>query len=516
MASIPLPALGIKPPQDPVDNLSRLAQLKSALLQQQMIPGQIQAQQLENEQRQQQNQITAQQLKDQQATTQAMQEWDGKDINALPGLVLKHGASATAVFGLKKNIIDQQQQLATLTKDQLANQAAVSDQLLGHIDTLKGITDPVQRAQAAKDQASQILSSPLAKMLDPQTGQMLQGMAAGQFVPNDDQLSLFEKGLTSHSKQIEETLKAQQGAEANAKAAEANANAQKVQAQLAYYQKNGLAPGIPIDVQEAQDWLAKNPGKGPADFLKYKSTLIPAFNFNLQNAGAKAGSPDLENAAQLVANGKAKIGDVITYRTPLSQRLAFLSRVTELNPNYNAGDFDITKGVKREFTIGKVSQELNAYNTALAHADLLQQAAKAMQNGDTKVLNSLQNRLKTEFGSSDVTNFNVIANAYTREVTKALSSGHLTDAEIKEQGATIPSNASPEQIMGAITAYKNLMASKLQQRKNQYDQGQKAQPNFGGGQQGGASGAFTVTAPNGKTYSFKDQASADAFKAKIQ
>jgi hypothetical protein len=141
--------------------------------------------------------------------------------------------------------------------------------------------------------------------------------------------------------------------------------------------------------------------------------------------------------------------------------------------------FQTEKGVAKAFTVGKPGEELNAFNTAIAHADLLGQAANALGNGDTQSLNSLRNSFKTQFGSPDVTNFNTIAKIYTGEVTKAINAGHVTDSELQSVGATIPGNASPAQIAGAIKAFRQLMGSKVQQRKNQYDQGMQGRPNFG-------------------------------------
>jgi len=81
-------------------------------------------------------------------------------------------------------------------------------------------------------------------------------------------------------------------------------------------------------------------------------------------------------------------------------------------------------------------------------------------------------------------------------VTKALSAGHLTDAEIKEQGATIPTNASPEQISGALNSYRALMQSKLNLRKQQFEAGKQGQTTF---QQ--SSGGHIIRL-NGKRYQY--------------
>ncbi|HXF14712.1 MAG TPA: hypothetical protein VN517_16265 [Terriglobales bacterium] len=129
-------------------------------------------------------------------------------------------------------------------------------------------------------------------------------------------------------------------------------------------------------------------------------------------------------------------------------------------------------------TSGPIGQQITAFNTALQHADLLEKALGALNNGDVRTLNSLKNRFKTEFGSSDVTNLQAITNAYSREITKMLAAGHMTDAEIGSAGATMPLNASPAQMLGALQAYRNLAQSKMNVLQQQVQQGMKGKPNF--------------------------------------
>ena len=136
------------------------------------------------------------------------------------------------------------------------------------------------------------------------------------------------------------------------------------------------------------------------------------------------------------------------------------------------------KAITKSAVAGPIGNEINAFNTALQHADLLQSAMSALNNGDQQTLNALKNRFKTEFGSSDVTNFQTIASAYSREINKMLSSGHITDAEIKDAGASIPAKASPQQILGALQAYKALATSKMKIRQQQVEQGMQGKPNF--------------------------------------
>lgn len=138
----------------------------------------------------------------------------------------------------------------------------------------------------------------------------------------------------------------------------------------------------------------------------------------------------------------------------------------------------VPKAMAKSATSGPIGTQITAFNTALQHADLLQQALGALNNGDVRVLNSLKNKFKTEFGSADVTNLQAITNAYSREITKMLSAGHMTDAEIGSSGATMPTNASPQQMLGALQAYRTLATSKMQQLQGQVKAGMQGKPNF--------------------------------------
>jgi len=141
----------------------------------------------------------------------------------------------------------------------------------------------------------------------------------------------------------------------------------------------------------------------------------------------------------------------------------------------------VPKKVLEWATTGKGGEEINAFNTALQHADLLKEAAIRLQNGDTRWLNEKKNEFKSAFGDPNLTSARAIANAYSREVTKMLSSGHMTDSEIGSAEATLPLDANIETIEGVLDAYKALAGSKMQQRYNQYQQGLQAKPNFPAG-----------------------------------
>jgi hypothetical protein len=194
---------------------------------------------------------------------------------------------------------------------------------------------------------------------------------------------------------------------------------------------------------------------------EHMKTLVPVANFNLQNSGAAAdnnGNPS--QIAQALANNQMKWSEAVSPRTPQSVKNAIMSQVYKLNPHYDTSEFGLEADAAKKARSGAWSDTRLGYNTALDHADQLLSAAGALKNGDTQKLNQLKNYFSTQFGSPDVTNFQAIANAYNHEVTSVISKGHITDAEVAQGHATLPDNASPEQILGVVSAYKNLMTSK--------------------------------------------------------
>ncbi len=169
--------------------------------------------------------------------------------------------------------------------------------------------------------------------------------------------------------------------------------------------------------------------------------------------------------------------------------------------------------VTKSAAAGPIGAQIGAFNTALRHADLLQSAAAALQNGDQQTLNKLRNGFKTEFGAAGPITAQTIANAYSREVTKMLSSNHLTDAEIGSAGATTDvSRMSPAQMVGVMGAYRALATSKMQVLQQQVQQGQKGKANFPATLSGAGGGGVQVTDPRGVIHTFPNQAAADNFK----
>lgn len=194
---------------------------------------QLQSQAEAMKQQQMQTQVMHQQLADQQAMTSALHDWDGKDFEALPDLMRKHGISAPAYLQAQQQVLARKQQLTTLDKEQLANMGAHHDAALGVLNAHEEVPDE-QLPQSITEAAQQLAQQ---GHIDPAHAQQVAQMA--QTLPPDQlrsQLDIFKKGLLGEKEQIAQAQKDREltakEQEAQAKVTSAQTGAKKLEAEM--------------------------------------------------------------------------------------------------------------------------------------------------------------------------------------------------------------------------------------------------------------------------------------------
>ena len=135
------PALMIKPPESPVQQLGQVQQVVSGQQQMQMQALQIQQQQ--------------QAITDQHALTQAMKNYDPNNLDKLPMDVIKAGGSGTAAMNLSKMLLSVRQTSSEIAKndaitalDNADAKIKTNDAYRGRLLSIAGITDPAQKQSA--------------------------------------------------------------------------------------------------------------------------------------------------------------------------------------------------------------------------------------------------------------------------------------------------------------------------------------------------------------------------------
>ncbi len=142
--------------------------------------------------------------------------------------------------------------------------------------------------------------------------------------------------------------------------------------------------------------------------------------------------------------------------------------------------FQTDKAITRYMTSGAGGTNINYFNTATDHLNLLREAGEALNNGNIQVFNEYANRFATATGDPAPSNFESVKGAVAGELSKTFKGTGATDAEIGEINQTINQAQSPAQIQGAIDYYTRLMGSKVHALQLQYEAGKEGKPNFPG------------------------------------
>ena len=295
MASIPLPALAVQPPQQQPGPLQQFAAVQ-----------QIKAGQQDQQLRQLQIAQAQQDLKDQQAYAAAFKQWDPSKPDELPGLIAKNGGSGKAVGGAYAQSWQFKKDAATAYKDQQQGNSAAfdamnkqADLLAGHIDTLKQLPDDKLPGAILPTVQTAIEQGLIPRAQAPQAlqqAQQISQLAPAQIRPA---LDAMEKQAQGRKAILEQT--AQQATIAKEQAATALSQAQIPGAQAESVTKQAEAAVAPQTakrgIQQQRSEIAKNQAQnGEAAANTVYKKLETQY---LQNAppGLQGVRPDLQRAA---------------------------------------------------------------------------------------------------------------------------------------------------------------------------------------------------------------------------
>jgi hypothetical protein len=253
-----------------------------------------------------------------------------------------------------------------------------------------------------------------------------------------------------------------------------------------------LQASVPVDKIEMNSWLAAHPKGTPADFMAYKAKLVPAFNFSLQAngvplSGAPAAAAAGKTGGDLISSVPATIRPTVTavlegrqsppgsfaLKTPYWQNV--MNNVYALDPQWNEQRAQLRKA----YTVGPQSKEINAINTAVGHVGVMNDAIDALNNGDVKVLNAIGNRLGVETGQDPVTTFNTIVHRVGPEIAKAYIGAGGSAGERGSDEKDFDPSLGPKQLRSNVGITAELLRSKISSLANQWDENKsQGMPSF--------------------------------------
>jgi hypothetical protein len=116
----------------------------------------------------------------------------------------------------------------------------------------------------------------------------------------------------------------------------------------------------------------------------------------------------------------------------------------------------------KNFTSGKDSDQISAFNTAIAHLDLLGQAAQAQGNGDFTKLNDIAQNLARATGKPVPATYDAIHAAVSGEVGSVYKKGAASEGEMERLDQVFHQSQSPQAAQAAINTTIGLMLGKVQ------------------------------------------------------
>jgi hypothetical protein len=264
--------------------------------------------------------------------------------------------------------------------------------------------------------------------------------------------------------------------EANSKAVLSTPDKLYVSAKQKQYIAAGLDPDTATTkaVEDLYKQEAKKMAAGRT-VIGVSGTPLPA---NIQPGVAGQRN---EAALQGVSAGDAAIiKQLAEYKIPLPSGMALrtpywqniLGRVAVYEPTFDATQYNVRMGVKRDFTSGNASKTALSLNTAIGHLESLAKAGDELNNSSLTPINSVINRIQPLYGDPRMKKLNTTINAVSGELATVFKNTSGTDQEIKSWKEQFSGYDSPQQIKeGGVNQAIELIGSRLAALRNKYEQG---------------------------------------------
>lgn len=521
-----LPALDIKQPESPIDSYSKVLGIKNQIQQGQM--NQIQ-QQLG------QTQLTSaqQQLSQTQAINSAyhdaLETGDDGSVRVnqqkLTDSLAKNNHGA-AIPGILKNVTDYQKSMADLQEAQ-GKVASATRESLGALGSA------IQQSKYDPNLADMLIEQHLRQPGTPQPEiQQLQTLRQ-QIAANPNSLRQITDTLVSQAPKIREvaaqelTAKNRGGPQmaaynwltGNGQAQSGQGNVPPPDQVPPAVQTGPASPAPPpaptgaaqigkmnpleaiqalsnakpekqdtVEQQAMNAWLAKNPGKDAADYLKWNKGITPAINFNLQNQGTTtAAGGDVTATAKRFGYNPTAFDQAAekywsTGQLPpagrggpaLAANKAIMNRAADLHPSgslaENSAEFKANQA-----SLSKLQTQFDSVNafeqTATKNIDRLMQTAKDIPDLGTRFLNVPARMISSDMiGTVAMAKFKADLLTAQNEAAKVLNSANASGVLSDSARHELQEMASGNLPLPAMAAAFNELKNDMGNRHDAYQQ----------------------------------------------
>lgn len=220
--------------------------------------------------------------------------------------------------------------------------------------------------------------------------------------------------------------------------------------------------GSPKQIADAQNrWLAQQnkPGAGPSgnapgDFTKTGNDFLQSISESDRNFVKKLANYEI---------------DPKTLSTRGGEREKFLRMAVQFDPSFDQKNYNTIATAINRFGAGKHGDTVRSLNVAIEHMDTARKLGEALKNTDYPLFNRLANEIATQTGKSAPTNFNAVKEIVADEVVKGVIGGPGALADREAAATKIRAQSSPEQMVGVLNSWTELLGGQLKGLERQYE-----------------------------------------------
>lgn len=209
-----------------------------------------------------------------------------------------------------------------------------------------------------------------------------------------------------------------------------------------------LRDGQPVEIQKG----ASRPGDTP-----YSNTAAsgPA-------PAIEPGTPEFKVAQDLASGAltSQQFRSLTAYGRDTGKKMAIYAKAAELNPEFNAAQFDL--GFKMASN-PQIRQRIVAINSLSPVIDKISELADQVGNGDIPAFNRLINAAKFNVGNQRVTNFRQMQTLLGDEVGNALGVGTASDLKTKLGLDLVNPNLSAENFKATMEQLRSVLDARRDQ-----------------------------------------------------
>lgn len=177
-------------------------------------------------------------------------------------------------------------------------------------------------------------------------------------------------------------------------------------------------------------------------------------------------SPQRATLAKQIAEYKVNPGGLSVRGGHREQAIA---DATRYNPDYDQRRFASSNASIKNFDAGTEGRTVRSLNVAIDHLNTLQEAAEALKNGNTPILNRITNAYREKTGSPLTTNFDSIKQVVSAEIAKAVVGGTTALHDRDDMAQRAANSQSHDQLSGIVTQFKKLMAGQMKGLRHTYE-----------------------------------------------